>query len=264
MKKIILLIISLTLTFTACKNVDITENYDNYSIDKIDPSNIEAISATPTIEESDDTDDVATIKDSVLLDVPFADQAPFKDWGDPYQEACEETSAIMAYQFVVGNTENDLSKKFIDQEILNMVSYQENNLGGHYDLDTAGTLDLFQQYYNYQDGQIVSINSIDDIKCILSEGNIIIAPTYGRELDNPHFTPPGPVYHMLLIKGYNDSHFITNDPGVWQGKNFNYTFDNLFKAICDLPSDALGQSGYIKSHPELMANCNKNVIVVRK
>jgi len=104
----------------------------------------------------------------------------------------------------------------------------------------------------------------NDIKKILSEGYIIIAPTYGQKLNNPHFTPPGPVYHMLVIKGYDSENFITNDPGIWQGKNFIYSYDNLFNSICDLPAEAAMKKGYIKDNKYLMDSCQKNVIIVKK
>ena len=34
--------------------------------------------------------------------VPFTSQAPYKDWDDPYQEACEEASVIMVDYFLGG------------------------------------------------------------------------------------------------------------------------------------------------------------------
>lgn len=263
MKKTNLLIFILCLVFIliGCEKKEINEDKSDYlSKNILDPKEVK-------IETKDDTtkiDEEKSIKTEVRIEVPFADQAPYKDWGDPYQEACEETSIIMASEFLKGNSTEDLDKNYIDKEILDMVAYQEENYGGHFDLDAEKTLDLFKKYYGYQGGSIKNINSIDDIKKILSEDSIIIAPTYGQALENPHFTPPGPVYHMLVIKGYDEDNFITNDPGIWQGKDFTYSFDNLFDAIHDLPDSANAKKGFIKSHPELMRNTTKNVIVVAK
>lgn len=52
-------------------------------------------------------------------------------------------------------------------------------------------------------------------------------------LGNPYFTPPGPIYHMLVIKGYNLTEFITNDPGTRRGADYVYSYQTLMKAIHD-------------------------------
>lgn len=38
----------------------------------------------------------------VNLDVPFTSQAPYKNWHHPYQDFCEEASALMAVRYVKG------------------------------------------------------------------------------------------------------------------------------------------------------------------
>lgn len=267
MKKIILLILIIftSLLSVGCNTKKISESDKIFYSAKINPiaDQQKEISESQNIADKNDIKLDALILDEILLNVPFADQAPHKNWNEPYQEACEEASIIMANRFVNNDQTMDLKKDFIDQEILKMVTWQEKNMGGHYDLGVEETLNLFQKFYNYQGGKIVSIDSIDDIKRILSNKNIIIAPTYGRALNNPNFTAPGPVYHMLVIKGFDKINFITNDPGVWQGKNFTYSYQNLFDAICDLPKEAMGRSGYIKNHPNLMINGNKKVIVIQ-
>jgi len=60
----------------------------------------------------------------------------------------------------------------------------------------------------------------------------------GQALGNPNFTPPGPEYHFLLIRGYNPSTdtFITNDPGTRNGELYKYSSDTLFNAIRDYPT----------------------------
>lgn len=69
---------------------------------------------------------------------------------------------------------------------------------------------------------------------------------------------------MLVIKGYDGENFITNDPGVWQGKNFTYSPENLFSSIYNLPREAAGKTGYIKTNPDLIYQGTKNVIVVSR
>lgn len=273
MKKIIFPIIFIVIVCSIAiaylfKQKNINEYYPSSNIGELSlpvsaaTTNIidNTATATPTIETLV-SDETISIPEQKTISVPFADQAPLKNWDDPYQEACEETSIIMAKVYLDGNNAEDLDKTYINEQILALVDYQEKNWGGHHDLDTKLTLKLLQDFYGIN-GQIVSINSADDLKKLIAQDKIIIAPTYGKKLNNPYFTAPGPVYHMLLIKGYNNTDFITNDPGVWQGKNFTYSFDNLFAAIADLPAEAAGQKGYIKTHEELMNSAFKNIIVI--
>lgn len=84
---------------------------------------------------------------------------------------------------------------------------------------------------------------MEDIKKELAKGNPVIVPTAGRLLSNPYFTPPGPLYHMLLIKGYSTTstttEFITHDPGTIRGANFVYSYQTLETSIHDLESKDL-------------------------
>ena len=49
----------------------------------------------------------------------------------------------------------------------------------------------------------------------------------------PNFTPPGPVYHMLVVKGYDAQNFITNDVGTRKGESYTYTKDVIMKNMHD-------------------------------
>src|SRR3989344_4989971 len=44
-----------------------------------------------------------TLLAEVNLPVPFTSQAPHANWDMPYQEACEEASALMAIRYAFGN-----------------------------------------------------------------------------------------------------------------------------------------------------------------
>jgi len=56
-------------------------------------------------------------------------------------------------------------------------------------------------------------------------------------LNNPNFKQPGPIYHMLVIKGYNSWEFITNDPGTRKGNSFKYPYSTLINAVHDWNHD---------------------------
>lgn len=167
--------------------------------------------------------------------VPFLCQAPFGDWREPWQDSCEEASIIMAMRFVSGRP---ISRESGKREILALVKYQVENYGGHYDLTAGQSAKLIKDYYKHE-VEIRRDVSIREIKGELAKGNLVIAPMAGRELGNPYFTPPGPAYHYLVIKGYDDARgiFITNDPGTRRGANYNYKYRTLFQALHDWTGD---------------------------
>ena len=80
---------------------------------------------------------------------------------------------------------------------------------------------------------IIDDPTIEDIETAINEGIPVIVPAAGRELQNPYFSGEGPWYHMLVITGYNDTHFITNDPGTKRGRSYPYKKEVLMNAIHD-------------------------------
>ena len=184
--------------------------------------------------------------------VPFLCQAPEGRWVQPYEDGCEEAAIIMAVHWAKQIPIDKLSGK---KEILSLVAFQKEHFGGHFDLDTRKMLVLMSDYYGFSAAEIKEISFPDDIAGELSKGHILIAPAAGRLLKNPYFTPPGPVYHCIVITGYDSEKkmFITNDPGTKRGKNFAYPYSRLFNAIHDWTGT-----------PATLLNGKKNVIVVRR
>lgn len=168
------------------------------------------------------------------LPVPFLCQAPYAVWKQPWQDACEEACIIMAVRYVKGEP---LTRASGNQEILDMVDFQIKKYGGHYDLNAEQIVKLVKDYYKYDKIEVRHDITIQDIKEELAKGNVIIAPMAGRLLGNPYYTPPGPVYHNLLFKGYDDrsNEFITNDCGTKRGRNYRYQYQVAYNAIHDWP-----------------------------
>ncbi len=179
----------------------------------------------------------------VNLNIPFISQAPYAIWDELHDHACEEAAVIMVYYYL---NKKELTKEIAEKEILSMVDWQIKNWGGHFDLSAEKIVQLFKNYYNYQNIELVYPHyqrfgvgvydfKVDDIKKELFSGNPIIVPVAGRLLGNPYFTPPGPEYHILVIKGYDDkkSEFIVNDPGTKHGADFRYSYKILETAIHD-------------------------------
>ena len=172
------------------------------------------------------------IKPSVNFDIPFAAQAPFEKWDELHNEACEEAVLIMA-KYWLDNKE--LTLEIVEKEILAIVDWEIKNWGGHYDLNVENVVRLGQDYLGLQKIYYTQINSINDVKYELSKGNLVIVPTAGRLLKNDHYRQPGPVYHMLVVKGYDDKKIITNDPGTRVGKDFPYAYQNFLDSIHNWP-----------------------------
>ncbi len=73
----------------------------------------------------------------------------------------------------------------------------------------------------------------DSLKRALVDGKVIIYFASGRDLGNPNFRAPGPLYHVIVIKGYDGSNFITNDPGTRNGMGYEYSYKTLAAAGAD-------------------------------
>ncbi len=169
---------------------------------------------------------------NVNLLVPFVVQAPGANWEMPYKEACEEASLLMVVGYL--QNKNSFSVSEIKLQIDNLVNFQLQSdvFGTHKDLTITETAQLANKYYQFN---FRLIENIDEEKIIneLRMGNPIIVPAAGRNLNNPNFRSPGPLYHMLVIKGYNNGFFITNDPGTKNGQDYLYKTEVLLEAIAD-------------------------------
>lgn len=184
----------------------------------------------PEKETANTEEEPMELPKEINLAVPFTPQAPFADWSLPYKEACEESSLIMVNYFLKNQ---GLTQTLADREILNLVEYQKQKFGYFEDTDAETTARIMRDYYGHKGAKAVYEITIDDIKKELAKGRPVIVPAAGRLLGNPFYTFPGPLYHMLAIKGYTEENFITNDPGTKRGKDFLYPFERLYGAIHD-------------------------------
>lgn len=181
-------------------------------------------------ESTPDNNNIVNIPETYeIANVPFVSQAPFANWDQLHDEACEEASIVIVKYYLDGKS---LSADQMEAEIQMLVGWQEKNWGGHNDLTAAQTADLAKAVYNINLTE-KPIQSIDDIKSEVSQNHLVIVPTAGRLLGNPNFRTPGPVYHMLVISGYNQNSLTTQDVGTRNGKNYIYANSILFNAIHD-------------------------------
>lgn len=169
----------------------------------------------------------------VLLPVPFQSQAPFGNWGMPWKEGCEEASIVLVQTAL---QQKKLTPHDMSQEILKLVVWQNKEWGTHKDLTAQETMDLAQKNYQLK-FEIKEKPTINDLKKILRDRRLVIVPTAGRLLKNPYFKQPGPVYHMVVLRGYDDKKgvFIVNDVGTRRGEAYQYKYSVFMKAIHDWP-----------------------------
>jgi hypothetical protein len=164
---------------------------------------------------------------SVNLDVPFQPQAPMGDWGLPYQEACEEAAIIMVDAYFKNVP---LAAGTMKSEILKLAEWQTMTFGYYKDTNMAEIARVLREYYGLMNVEIIYDYTPDTIKKALSNGYPVIMTLAGRELNNPYYVPPGPIYHAIVIKGYLNNQFITNDPGTRHGHDYLYDVQVLINA----------------------------------
>ncbi|MFA6183833.1 MAG: C39 family peptidase [Parcubacteria group bacterium] len=175
------------------------------------------------------------IVDNINIKVPFLSQAPLGNWDMRHEEACEEASLIMLRAYLKKET---LEKNSGEVEIQKMIDFEIANYGDYKDTSAENTVKLAEDFYGLNNLEVVYDFTKDDIKKYLSQGNPIIIPAAGRNLNNPNFTPPGPLYHNLVLTGFTkDDVIITNDPGTKRGEGYRYKLTVLYGAIHDFSGD---------------------------
>ena len=192
----------------------------------ITSNTIEDIPVAPTSTQS------FSLPESYEINVPFITQAPFRSWReDPFNHTCEEASILMVDYYLrdISQVDENITKK----QLLDLVDFEMKHYGFHEDTSVEQTAKLIEDYYGYKTKVSYNI-SIENIKNEIAAGNPVILPTAGRLLQNENFTPPGPLYHMLVIKGYNETELITQDPGTYRtGESRHYLNDVIENAIHD-------------------------------
>lgn len=168
------------------------------------------------------------------LAVPFSSQAPFGNWDALHEDACEEASIYMVAEYFAGRAAGKIDPATADTVITDIVNYGEHELGHGLSITSAQTVNLIEAYYDgAYTAEVIADPTIETIKSYLASGYPVIIPAAGRELGNPNFSGEGPLYHMLVLRGYDATHFISNDPGTRLGEGYRYRYDVLMDAIAD-------------------------------
>src|SRR3989344_3458930 len=183
------------------------------------------------------------LPDTLVLAVPFTDQAPTGKWDR--NEDCEEASITMAQAYLTGDTEDRLPVTGAQIYISKLRAWEEANLGYNADTGAYATSRMAEGAFGITVRQIKDYTEID-LKKELIKNNVILLPINARLLGNPTYAESGPTYHMIVVRGYNDSGFIVNDPGTEQGNGQIYSFATLIKSAADWNNSAQIMDSKIK------------------
>ncbi len=209
------------------------ENVQNVQDEQIEQSVETGDSSTSSAETADFAqNDENSLSTEINLAVPFISQAPYAVWDGLHEDACEEAAMIMLNAFYQGVQK--ISKEEAEQAIQNLVKWEKENLGFFESTNAEENVRILKEYFGLSGARAIYDITIEDIKKELAESRPVLVPAAGKLLPNPYFRNGGPLFHMLLIKGYaKDGRFITNDPGTKRGEDFTYKFEDLFNAIHD-------------------------------
>jgi|AntAceMinimDraft_10_1070366.scaffolds.fasta_scaffold02487_3 hypothetical protein len=229
--EILLFLILFSLILGSFFLFDYWLNIDSPNDRKTEQSNkIEDEQGVVQLESGESLEEEIDIPKSLDLNIPFICQAPLLDWEPPFDHACEEAVVLMVHYYYQDSESTNLFKA--NEEIREIVDFEKKTYDFYEDSSAEQVAQLVRDYYGYKTEVIYNI-SLENIKEEIVKGYPVIVPTAGRLLENPYFTPPGPLYHMLLIKGYTKDVFIVNDPGTKHGKDYVYSYPILEKSIHD-------------------------------
>ena len=176
------------------------------------------------------------LPDQHQITAPFVQQAPEKNWDEPWQDACEEASLLTVDYFY--QNKKSISVPENRDAILKMIEF-ENSQNFTSDMNIDQMVIVGQKYLGYQT-KIIDNPTIQNIKEYLAKDIPIIVPASGKILfkENTHFNSGGPYYHNIVILGYNDDkqQFTVHDVGTKAGSYFHYSYSLLMESIHDFPN----------------------------
>jgi hypothetical protein len=174
------------------------------------------------------------LPDSHLIKTAFVPQAPFKDWSEPWQDACEEASLLTVRYYYINNNP---TPETIKTDILSMIAFEQKQ--GWSDSVNVSQMAVIAKDYLNLTPKTITNPSVLDIKTYIAANTPIIVPAAGKVLyqENKNFKSGGPYYHNLVILGYNDQkqQFTVHDVGTQYGAYFHYSYSLLMSAIHDFP-----------------------------
>ncbi len=171
---------------------------------------------------------------TVNLAIPFTSQAPLGIWDSLHKEACEEAAAIMAMRFLQGRGFDN--PEDAEAAILDLVGTSEQDLGLPVDQTAEQIASLIEHAAPELKATLSPHSTVETLKEELRQGHPVIVPAAGRQLRNPFYRRPGPLYHTLVLRGFTqDGYVIVNDPGTKRGEGYAYRWETVMDALHDWP-----------------------------
>ena len=144
---------------------------------------------------------------------------------------CEEASLLNAGLYL---EDKKLSLEKYENELQALQKTEKEVIGEWKSTTVAQIKKLADAYFEGKiSAKIIDNPTAENIEAEVAAGNPVIVPLAGRDIGNSNFTPPGPVYHMLVIKGYDSKNFITNDVGTRKGNSYTYKKEVIMRNIHD-------------------------------
>lgn len=168
---------------------------------------------------------------ATIIDVPYTSQAPEGDWHEPWQNACEESVITMVDAFY---NRYPLSTDKSRDQILEVFRIKNHYIGSSLDESVETMTALINNFFKWEVYEVVN-PTLSQLKHELDVGRPVIVPVSGRQLENPNFLRTGPVYHVLLLVGYDEEtqEFITHEPGTTHGEDYRYSYATIMSAMHD-------------------------------
>ena len=173
----------------------------------------------------------ADLPRSINIEMPFYTQAPLGNWDYPWQEACEEASVLLVANVYKAM---NLNVNQFNDELLKLVDWEVAYFGAYEHTTVEQTAEMMEVNFGLE--TMVHENpSFEDFQEILAEGHLIIAPFAGQHMGNPNYKNGGPVYHMMVVKGYDADkmQIVTHDVGTRNGADYVYSWETVNFALHD-------------------------------
>jgi len=138
---------------------------------------VEAPSTVPTPPAA-----TVTIPASFTIEgVPFTPQAPFANWDELHNEACEEASVLMAQRYFDGERGGLIDPADADREIYDIVDWEKANLGKYLDTNAEETAQILSGKYGRK-VRLSTTVTVNAVKKEIAANHLVIVPAAGREL----------------------------------------------------------------------------------
>ncbi|TSC92827.1 MAG: Uncharacterized protein CEN91_361 [Candidatus Berkelbacteria bacterium Licking1014_85] len=211
---------------------------------------------TPTTSPQQSTTSFQLPTAFSLKNVPFTSQAPSKNWDAVHEEFCEEAVILVATEYFIGKYKDKIPIDYAESQLNDIKNWEMQKFGYFESTNINQTAQILTEKYNLKT-EIIDNPTIEQIKIAIYSDKLVIAPAAGRLLKNPNFTGLGPIYHMLVISGWDKTGFITQDVGTRKGQNYHYSYETLLNAIHDLYDNAKLPLDEIK-----IINGDKKIIII--